>query len=560
MRTLILKSNKLLGIGLLLCIILFSCNSCSQDEDVIDTPPPNNGVIQEQAGGVTFDELNPYQGDLGLRVYTRTLARRGFEPAKAELDFTTSNGDYDQMIDIDPYTNIGQLLFAKESLSEAAIEELKDGVALTIKILNEANQQIASKTFQNARMLENGNDLSIESSDATTTVSDDFSLAFKKDMPMFIQIVNSDGSFSNRVVNKSKDDGMGNALLYDVNTEFADNLYEYQNYFVKLPNDENTFIIYNRDTNHLLEIDDNDNTFRQSPTAVYTDGIENGALNNRYKFKVKKEENGLFTINRYSGIPLKREFNGSIHYWRAISAGEIQYFRIIALNVDWDVEELDTEHLDPIFPPASGEFVVNSTLVNCSSGLLSQTVEAKRTVTRSISTSFDETISLSARATASVDVTVGASAGVNFFGNGGEISGSVSVGLEVSVEAERSTTAGTSNSITESDEYTNVRQVDVAAGKATQVYDVFQRFENVKIPYVKRLRLSAKQINPNNQNPLGSLTGQEIATQLKITGFSGVITDIYSEAVELTVEGTLTLTSLAQFQSKATDVAANCPN
>ncbi|WP_296316566.1 hypothetical protein [Winogradskyella sp. UBA3174] len=45
------------------------------------------------------------------------------------------------------------------------------------------------------------------------------------------------------------------------------------------------------------------------------------------------------------------------------------------------------------------------------------------------------------------------------------------------------------------------------------------------MPFVKRLRIKALQLDPTNNNALvANMSGGAIATQLKITNFSGVIT------------------------------------
>ena len=63
------------------------------------------------------------------------------------------------------------------------------------------------------------------------------------------------------------------------------------------------------------------------------------------------------------------ELNGKT-WWKAAGSGEIQYFRIVALDIDWSVEELGTQHLQPIFPAAKTYFGFNSTLNHWLHGFL----------------------------------------------------------------------------------------------------------------------------------------------------------------------------------------------
>ena len=140
------------------------------------------------------------------------------------------------------------------------------------------------------------------------------------------------------------------------------------------------------------------------------------------------------------------------------------------------------------------------------------------------------------------------------FGNGGSVTGEVSAGLEVSVEASSSSTVGTESSISETNTFFSNRTVTVPAGSASLIYDAYQTYSNVRVPYVKRLRLKGSQ----NDNGSGSLTGQEIATQLRVTSFSGVITNIGSDFVEITIQGNMYMDNIVDTLTEVQDVAANC--
>ena len=156
--------------------------------------------------------------------------------------------------------------------------------------------------------------------------------------------------------------------------------------------------------------------------------------------------------------------------------------------------------------------------------------------------------------TTSVDVSVSATAEASFFGNGGSVTGEVSAGLEVSVEASSTTTVGSEESVSESEVFFSNRAVTVPAGSASLVYDAYQTYSNVRVPYVKRLRLKGNHSEAGQQ----SLTGLEIATQLRITGFSGTITNVGSDFVEITIQGNMYLDNIVDTQTEVRDVAANC--
>ena len=212
------------------------------------------------------------------------------------------------------------------------------------------------------------------------------------------------------------------------------------------------------------------------------------------------------------------------------------------------------EHLEPISPSVDTSFGFNSTLRNCGSGSLEQEVGIQREVTTTYTTSQSETIGLSGRVTTSVDVSVSATAEASFFGNGGSVTGEVSAGLEVSVEASSTSTVGLEQSNSETNTFFSNRTVTVPAGSASLIYDAYQTYSNVRIPYVKRLRLKGEQ----DRNGSGSLSGQEIATQLRVTNFSGVITNIGSDFVEINIRGNMFLDNIVDTLTEVQDVEANC--
>ena len=163
-------------------------------------------------------------------------------------------------------------------------------------------------------------------------------------------------------------------------------------------------------------------------------------------------------------------------------------------------------------------FGFNSTLVNCGNGLLEQEVGFEESITTTYTSSFEETIGLSKRTTTNVDLTVGATAEASFFGVGGSVSAEVSTGLELSTEVTTESTVAAENTDSETTTLFSTRTVTVPSGSASLVYDAYQTYSNVKLPYVKRLRLQGT--HPSTSE---SLTGKEIVTQLEMSDFTGTI-------------------------------------
>ncbi|MFO7847188.1 MAG: hypothetical protein R6V27_11550, partial [Balneolaceae bacterium] len=251
--------------------------------------------------------------------------------------------------------------------------------------------------------------------------------------------------------------------------------------------------------------------------------------------------------------PLRRFSNSGDINWHTDTSGTIQYFRIIALDIEWQSTELNTEYLQPILPSVETSFGFNSTLRNCGSGTLEQQVGIEREVTTTYTSAFSESVGLSGRVTTSADVSVSATAEASFFGSGGSVTGEVSAGLEVSTEASSTTTVSNEESVSETNTFFSNRTVTVPSGSASLVYDAYQTYSDVKVPYVKRLRLRG-----SHSETSASLTGSEIATQLYITNFSGVVSNIGSDFVEITIRGNMLLDNIVDTQTEVRDVPANC--
>tara|TARA_R110002051_G_scaffold10175_10_gene38805 strand:- start:2158 stop:3798 length:1641 start_codon:yes stop_codon:yes gene_type:complete len=535
---------------ILICLLFTGLTACSPNEDDDSGPGPGDGEV-EQSNGISEDDLENYAGDLGILINSRELVKKGYSPAKVNLSTEATEGNYDQQIDIDTFTGMAQLYYAVDGLSDAAADELRNGIAINIQILNASGAVIVSESYSTISFEENGNQIDI---DASSLVHLAQTLDFAEGVNHYIQNVNANGNYGNSVVWKPSSALMNNVLLEERTSSFNRGTTTEQYLFYKFPGTINTFAIWSANSGRYLATDSNDQTFRQSGAVSYPTGISDNSLHPRYRFIIKKETNGLYTINDMQGNPMRRFANGGKIKWRTNGTGSIQYVRIIALDLNWDAQELDTRHLTPIFPSVDTSFGFNSTLRNCGSGSLEQQVGVEREVETTYTSSFSESIGLSGRVTTSVDVSVSATAEASFFGNGGSVTGEVSAGLEVSVEASSTTTVESEESVSESEVFFSNRTVTVPAGSASLVYDAYQTYSNVRVPYVKRLRLKGNHSEAGQQ----SLTGLEIATQLRITGFSGTITNVGSDFVEITIQGNMYLDNIVDTQTEVRDVAANC--
>ncbi|NBC57640.1 MAG: hypothetical protein GVY05_05065 [Bacteroidetes bacterium] len=533
----------------LLIILSIACSN-DDDEDILT----GDGEVEE-VNGISEEDLENYEGDLGLRINTRSLVKKGYNPTKVSITTTATQGDYDQELDVDPFTKIAQLKLPVEDLSESEEDELKDGVGLEYEVYDESDNLLVSKSLSVVSFEENSNQLDVDASSLSFQQQE---LDFGDNIPYYLQLVDSDGSYSNKVVFDDPTSTFQQALSETETSFDPDDNYD-KFLFEKLDDGDNTYAIYTLFLSKYLKIFSSSRKLNK--TGFTHPSSDPNGLSDDFKFLIHKEPNGLYTIRGLQdNMPLRRTtepipsdpLNNQI-VWHTKNTGDIQYFRIIALDIDWQSTELDTEYLQALMPKANTSFGFNSTLVNCGNGLLEQEVGVEESITTTYTSSFEETIGLSKRTTTNVDLTVGATAEASFFGTGGSVSAEVSTGLELSTEVTSESTVGTENTDSETTTLFSTRTVTVPSGSASLVYDAYQTYSNVKVPYVKRLRLQGTHTSTSE-----SLTGNEIVTQLEMTNFTGTIYAIGSDFVEITIRGNMVLDNIVDTKTEVRDVPPNC--
>ena len=91
-------------------------------------------------------------------------------------------------------------------------------------------------------------------------------------------------------------------------------------------------------------------------------------------------------------------------------------------------------------------------------------------------------------------------------------------------------------------------------GTATVAYDALQTYDNIKVPFIQRYRITG-----NYQTGEGPLTGQEILTQFSFTNVNGgVVTKVESDFIELTLRGVNVITNVIDAISRAEAADPEC--
>ncbi|WP_019670579.1 hypothetical protein [Eudoraea adriatica] len=558
---------------------------CSKDEDPNTPQPPVAGEEGEleQGAGISEEDLTTFEGEIGILLDARPYVKKGQPVTMVKV--TPSNTDFfdSQLLEVDPFTNFASFKLALENLTDEAEETLRNGVDLTIELLDENETTLFTEALNNVLFKENGTQEELRGenvADSNTAVH------LKPDTPYFVQLVSDDGEIQTKALDNHPGLVFGeeNAVItcideyntffrypsLNAEASFASNNLSQQFYFQKHDGEENVYSIISISTNTYLKNNSRNIGLIESnevSTSDITKTPNFDSLGNEFKFRIKKENNTyqlyaygadtpLYFYTRTASCSLigtaTIEYERTTLFSSSIFTAEGQNFRIVTTDVEYETESIETWYGEPILPSPENSFKFNSTLTNCTSRDLVQEVGTEVTESTTMSLSWEETIGLTSSVTSTSSVSVSAEAGVDFFGTGGKVSGTVSQELAVSVEVSKSATTAEGQSSTSENIILTARTVTVSPGKQVLAYDAVQTYPDITIPFVQRIKLSGR-----NSDGV-DLTGQELATQTAFGGFTGTITEIGSNSIEITVRGTTTFKQAVDAISEATESDANC--
>ena len=552
-------------LGVLCTVLLFAASGCSKDSETPTDPEiatPVDGEI-ETGPGIDLESVEKDNGEIGLMVNTREIARKGYEAAFADIEVGASTGDFSQFdVPVDPFTNIASIRLEIDDLTAEQETELKDGVDLVVTVKDASKEILEVSNFTKTSFTDSPNELMMEGAELADRTD---VIRFRSDIPYYIQLLNDDGTavvqgavntnyLSTTSISESIDLRSVADIDYDVDTSTA-------YYFEEIPGKTGVFSIGVRDGNGgklfaYIKGDASGTLNIQTRENRRINGSDtNTTANIGYQFRIEKAGLGVYTISTESpsfGLgPLKR-IGGNARLG-INGGGSPAYFRIIALDIDWEVQELETRFTQPILPPTNTDAAYNSTLRNCSAGPLVQTVGQAETLTSTTFTAWEDTFSMSTTDTYSIATTVSAEVEGTYFGVtatvGVETSGSYAFSKSATQTNTRSEGQESSRSVTISTE----RSITVPPQRATQVSDLYQTYRNIKVPFVQRFR-----VRGDFQEDGSALNGEEIVTLFNFNNFSGVITEIGTDFIEVTVRGTNTIDRLIDTRTSADNVPPNC--
>lgn len=518
------------------------CTSCNNDDD---------GAIQPDPQGPSEDIVVD-QGSVGLVIDTRPIAKKGYEPATAQVDFSGSFSSFSQEVEISRSTNVGTLKIPSDDLTEEQIEALRNGVEVSMTV-SDGSTTLATLS----------NNLKVDNSNAPVMIDTELPTIFpepniREDVPYLIQVIDPDLNTHNLLVRLHIDRAFEpniDPMVLDIWKESVGREY-YEFYFESAgdgayymkfqdPEDEQQY--------YYLEMSDPGNLY----TFYKTD--QSQLDGDKFKFRVARDEQGHLTLTPLSGNTLYQSDEPSTpnQSYQLVRYGDGENylpFRIVAANIEWEVEDRGTEYNAPILPPAKLDFAFRSILRNCSGATLTETVGRSESQTKSYTMGTEESIELFSSSEFSLDVTAGVETEASFFGSGVTASMEVSTGFTYTTSSTTSSSRTWEETVEETVEVSREREVEIPEFTEVEVYDAIQTLEDVTIPFVKILRVSG------SYDGTDPLTGEEVSTQLLANQFGGVVSEISDDYVEISIRGNVVIDKLFEVESNVTELEGSCTN
>lgn len=524
---------------MLLSICLYQCK---KDDEV---NPNANDSTELPSQNILVDD-----GSVGLVIDTRAIARKGYKPAIATISFPGGLSSFSKELTVNSYTSVATLKISADDLTKEQHNQFVNGIDVTIKITDGSDTELATFT---------GN-VAIDSSNKPVEMDTEMpaiypDLNINENTPYLLQAI-TDSEVKNLLlklrVDAAYEPGLDAIVFapYDqsLNSETTGK-FLYSFYFESI--NDSTYYIKMQPAQggatYYLRISPPGNFY-----CYYAQTPEDADY---YKFVVKRDAEGLIKIKPLSGNPIsnrKTTYDTQASY--ASSPDQYVPFRMVAGNIEWSVSDQGTEYNDPVLPPAKLDFAYQSVLKNCSSATLTETVGKSETQTTSYTVGTEESLELFSSHEASVEVSAGVETESKFFGSGATVSLDVTAGYSYTT-SETKTTSNTFEQTNEkSEEVSRVRDVEIPPFKAVEVFDAIQTLENVKIPFVQKLQVKGK------YDGTTQLTGDEIASQLLANQFEGVVSEIQSGYVVITVKGTATINNFFKTESEVNELKGYCDN
>lgn len=561
MKSLFLKMK--LSLFVLLGVFILSC---SKDDPGVESPNPEKGELVEQNGTTTVDDFEVDSGEIGLYIDTRELARQGYFAKTVEISTSATEGSYDQELEVNTLTNIAQLKVTVDGLDTEAFEELTStsngGITVTMVAKDDQGTELETRTYDDVRFASNGTSIEIP-----TEKTDNRNVSFNDNLDFYLQYQTEDprellGAFGlgdeetqGAVLTESLSSraAVSNTVMFDA-YENGDNKQQF--FFESVAGKVNVYHIRNRDSGDYFFVNSVNRLVHVSSSFFDS----NPLFQELAEFTLVRNGDNTFSIyhkgTKMVFFPKTLTFPVAIFptflFVDANESVEAARFRMLTDDVQYSVQLLEAEFMEPTLPQASTNFSYNSDITNCTDNILTATVGSDFTHTESYSVSTSETIGLSSSETTTMTSNINAGFTGKFFG--GELSLGGSFTHEYSATTSFFTETSTSESTGElnSRRFFSERETPVTPGKTNSVADVYQLYEDIVVPYVEVLQIRATTLGGQ------TISGEELVGLVSYGQFGGVINEVNSDNVIVTLRGTTIFQGMAKEKNEIKTMDANC--
>ncbi|MFP2996643.1 thrombospondin type 3 repeat-containing protein [Spongiivirga sp. MCCC 1A20706] len=570
--------NRLFALLLVLTVFFMSCTSCSKEESdpveqiadadndgVVDTndncpnesgPASNNGCPEQEeseivvTNGVTPDDFEQYAGDIGMVINTRNIAKKGYKPKEAVVTVNATSGDYSETVALDEHSFLGQIKLSVADLTEAAVNELKEGVPVSITINDENNNPIITQDISAVIFSENAQPNELNVTDLEET-PENRAIALSENQPYYVQVVNETGAPQAMAMKVNRNPAFDDILTRSsgVTWEGIDKEPDFIFNFIPIEDEINTYFIKLQEYGRFVGVSNDSEKLVKMFNFDDINDVLNASTTEFYKFIIEKKSDGKYIfISKITGKSLK--VIGGVGM-AADDEGNEAYWRIIANTLDWETSLLGIKYLSPMVGQPTTSFGANSTLTNCGNGSLTQTIGSAEKATSVNTVGWEERFSLTGSVSTSVTATIGMEVEAGFFGNSATYNAELSSTVEASVSmtSENSSFNETQESVEEDIFFE--RTVTVPSGSASLVYDVAQIFNDTRVQFVQRVRLRATESGV-------AVSGKALQSQLQFSKFNGVVTQVGPDFLDISIKGTATLGKVLETKSTVEDVPSSC--
>ena len=542
-------------LSLFFTVLILFVTSCTYElipaiepEIISDIPDgtSNNlkGISEETINNIPLD-----LGEIGVSIDTRSLAVLGYKPTTVNLDITGELNSFSKKgIDVNIYTHVADFKLSRSDLSEEVIKGFSDGVEINVNVLDNDENILESSTISR---------LIINSTPRTIKINTDKSkilkpLSLNANVPYFLQVA-SDTDFNFLSIPRDGstdfvyycDDYENNAQLcanqganfhgylgihegYRGANSFSFDEAEF--YFEKTPTyaeDSSYYIKSGRTLGSLFaEIDEfNDPDIarllwsRDSiPDDKYfffeaSDEFKGYDLEN--KFVLEQTNKGTIKIRILSSdkyLKSRKLPAGNFSEFSTSTADDLEFI-IISADIKWEFNDLGTKYSPAIIPPTKMDFAFAQTIINCSGSTGDYEVGVETVRTKSTEMSFEESLNLFSSSTESKSITVGAEVEGKIFGKG------VKASFEGTLSNESTTEYGKTKETSEGITFEEQQTVSIS--------------RNITVPEYSAIEVIAN-------------------------AFEGVISEIGSDFLVVSVRGNVKVTNYFEFSNNLNDLPGAC--